>query len=374
MPQLTPEERGAYQQEIRSALGFDQPFGEGRYGAFVNTLNPNQRAVATSLEEKALSGGYAPVTTVSQPAAAPEIDYDTLAGRIDIPQVDYTKIEGFMQPTETAIGTAAVGQPATLFQGQAGLAKTQADLTKGQTDLTKGQADLTQGQTNLLTGQTGMKESLADVSTDLGDIQTGVTGLESAVGQADLATGQAPTLFGGQQDLTTGQALLSQGIGQAATDQTPATGLYAGQTGLMSGQQKLGTDLSGAITGVGGDLADFQRAVEAYQRGATGQRAEIQTAGVTGRELLGRQVGDVGIQANRVAEQQAQARNVGGLTPQMGQAAPPPSQQQATQFAQTAGRGLSTPATPQQMGPMGPVAQDPRDMFLNQQGIMNPLF
>lgn len=357
---LTPQERLAYQQEIRSALGFTDQFGDNRYGNFVGTLNDNQRAIAEELEKKATSGGYATKTAVESASApvtmeAPEINYDTLAGKINIPEVDYDKVKGFMTPTTDAIGTAAAGQPGTLFKGQADLASGQTDLTSGQTKLTEGQADLT--------------KSLADVTTDVGGVQTDVSGLASSVGQANLAMGQSPTLFGGQQDLSTGQALISQDIGQAATDQTPATGLYAGQSGLMSGQQKLGTDLSGAITGVGGDLADFQRAVESYQRGAEGQRGEIQTAGVRGRELIGRQLGDVGIQTNQIAEQQAQARQA-PLSPMT----PPPSQQQAAQFAQTAGRGLASPTVPQQMGPMGPVAQDPRDMFLNQQGIMNPLF
>tara|TARA_R110000851_G_scaffold157833_1_gene300689 strand:+ start:41 stop:1162 length:1122 start_codon:yes stop_codon:yes gene_type:complete len=371
---LTPQERMAYQQDIRSSLGFNEQFGDGRYGNFIGTLNDNQRAIAESLEQKASSGGYA-TNTASEAAStpttveAPQINYDTLAGKINIPEVDYNKIQGFMTPTQNAVGTAAGGQPSTLFKGQADLTAGQTNLAGGQADLTSGQADLTSGQADLTSGQAGLTKSLADVTTDVGGVQTDVSGLASSVGQANLAMGQAPTLFGGQQDLSTGQALISQDIGQSATGQAPATGLYAGQSGLMSGQQQLGTDLSGAITGVGGDLQDFQRAVESYQRGAQGQRGEIQTAGVRGRELIGRQLGDVGVQTNQIAEQQAQARQapVSPMTP-------PPSQQQAAQFAQTAGQGLASSTTPQQLGPMGPVAQDPRDMFLNQQGIMNPLF
>ena len=253
--------------------GIDQGFaggdlwGQGRYGQF----------------QQGLTSAPAPVTTVSQPVfTQPTIDYSQLANQISIPKVDYGQIKGLMAPTETAIGSPAMGQSPTLFQGQANLIQGQTDLTAGQADLTTGQADLTTGQTNILSGQQD------------------ITG-----NQQTLAQNQAG-LLGSQQGIQTDVTDLQGSVGQAATGQAPATGLYAGQSGLMAGQQKVGADIGRQVSGVGSDLTDFQRAMEAYQRGAEAKRSEIQTAGVTGREQLQRQVGDVGIQANQAAEQIAE--------------------------------------------------------------------
>ena len=109
--------------------------------------------------------------------------------------------------------------------------------------------------------------------------------------------------------------------------------------------------------------------MEAYQRGADAQRGDIQAAGLAGREQIQRQVGDVGIQSNRAAEQMAAARQQMLATPQgaalLGAGAVPGGmQQQAAQFAQTAQNFQQQPSLPvqqqQPLSPMGPVAVDPR--------------
>ena len=115
--------------------------------------------------------------------------------------------------------------------------------------------------------------------------------------------------------------------------------------------------------------------MEAYQRGADVQRGDIQAAGLSGREQIQRQVGDVGIQANRAAEQMAAARQQMLATPQgaalLGAGAVPGGMpQQAAQFAQTAQNFQQQPVPVQQqpLSPLGPVSVDPR--LLPQAGLM----
>ena len=342
---------GQFQQGLTSYTG---DFGGGKFGQFL-IENPQHKigTLQKQFNQQGPTPAPAPVTTVSQPVfTQPTIDYSQLANQISIPKVDYGQIKGLMAPTETAIGSPAMGQSPTLFQGQANLIQGQTDLTAGQADLTTGQADLTTGQTNILSGQQD------------------ITG-----NQQTLAQNQAG-LLGSQQGIQTDVTDLQGSVGQAATGQAPATGLYAGQSGLMAGQQKVGADIGRQVSGVGSDLTDFQRAMEAYQRGAEAKRSEIQTAGVTGREQLQRQVGDVGIQANQAAEQMAMSRQgatpLGAATAAVG-AVPGGVQQQAAQIAQAAPAASQTAP----MGPLGPVTVDPRDALIQQlftayQGLMTP--
>jgi len=346
--ELTPAERAQYQQAIRNTLGYTAPFGGGAYGQFVQTLNPNQRAVAEDLERQ-----YVTERTAYQPAPQPEIDYS----QIQVPEIDYSQISGLMAPTQqaaqatqTAIGTAAAGQAPTLFGGQAGLMSGQQALG---TQVGEAQQLLQTGQMGLGAGQQALGE-----------------------GQQALGAGQQ-ALGAGQQALGTQVGGVQQAVGQAATGTAPATGLYAGQSGLMAAQERLGQDVGRQISGVQAGVTDFQKAVEAYQRGAQSQRANIQSSGVTGREQLQRQLGDVGIQANRAAEQVAQIRQsaatpVGAAQIASG-AVPGGVQQQAAQIAQAA----PAPSQAAPTGPLGPVSVDPRDALIQQlissyQGLLSP--
>lgn len=341
--ELTPAERAQYQQAIRNTLGYTGPFGGGAYGQFVQTLNPNQRAIAEDLERQ-----YFTERTAYQPVN--QIDYSQLASQIQVPEIDYSQISGLMAPTQqaaqgtqAAIGTAAAGQAPTLFGGQAGLMSGQQALG----------AQVGEAQQLLQTGQMGL-----------------------GAGQQELGAGQQ-ALGAGQQALGTQVGGVQQAVGQAATGTAPATGLYAGQSGLMASQERLGQDVGRQISGVQAGVSDFQRAVEAYQRGAQAQRANIQSSGVTGRELLQRQLGDVGIQANRAAEQIAQIRQsaatpVGAAQIASG-AVPGGVQQQAAQIAQAA----PAPSQAAPTGPLGPVSVDPRDALIQQlissyQGLLSP--
>jgi len=360
--ELTAAERAQYQQAIRNTLGYTAPFGGGAYGQFVQTLNPNQRAIAEELERQYVTERTAynqPVQQTSTAQPTPTIDYSALASQLQplLPQIDYGQISGLMAPTQqaaqetqAAIGTAAAGQAPTLFSGQAGLMSGQQALGtqvgEAQQLLQAGQMGLGAGQQALGEGQQALGAGQQALGTQVGGVQTGVTGLQQAVGQA------------------------------ADGDQA-ATGLYAGQSGLMASQQQLGEDIGRQIGGVQAGVSDFQRAVEAYQRGAQAQRADIQSAALTGREQLQRQIGDVGIQANRAAEQLTQARQAAATPMGASQLAvgaiPGGVQQQAAQLAQSA----PAPSQTAPLGPLGPISVDPRDALIRQlisgyQGLLSP--
>jgi len=265
----------------------------------------------------------------------PEVDYSRIQGFIGVPELrdeegnitqeatgiyaqQPTGLMAAQQATQQAIGQAAVDpdtgeatQPATLFEGQATLGAGQAQLG---TQLGAGQAGLMAGQQALGAGQ----ETLGQ-----------------AIGVPDEQ--QPQTLFGGQMAL-----------GQA-------------QQGIQTGVTGLGRDL-GTLTG---DLSAFEKASRAYQTRAEGQRAQGREIGMTTRDQLEDQLRTVGQQTNRIAEQQAQQRQLGMMGPPPQTQQPPvmPQAQQATQAAQIAGQNLRSfaPQGGGMMGPTGPVAVDPRD-------------
>jgi hypothetical protein len=374
--ELTAAERAQYQQAIRNTLGYTAPFGGGAYGQFVQTLNPNQRAIAEELERQYVTERTAydqPVQQTSTAQPTPTIDYSALASQLlpFLPQIDYGQISGLMAPTQqaaqgtqAAIGTAAAGQAPTLFSGQAGLMSGQQALG---TQVGEAQQLLQAGQMGLGAGQ----QALGEGQQALGAGQQALGAGQQALGEGQQALG---TQVGGVQTGVTG---LQQAVGQAADGDQKATGLYAGQSGLMASQQQLGEDIGRQIGGVKAGVSDFQRAVEAYQRGAQAQRADIQSAALTGREQLQRQIGDVGIQANRAAEQLTQARQAAATPMGASQLAvgaiPGGVQQQAAQFA----RSAPAPSQTAPLGPLGPMSVDPRDALIRQlisgyRGLLSP--
>ena len=224
---------------------------------------------------------------------------------------------------------------------------------------------------------------MTGLTTDVGTVQEGVTGLGTAIGQP----------VGEQTDLFAGQRGLMSDIGQVQTDVTgleqavgtPEEGaprtLFAGQRSLMGEQTRLGEKigggvdrLTGEITNVGADLTALQRASDAYQREAQRQRSLAAQAGQTGREQLQRQVAGVGQQANRVAEAQAAQRLAAtprGMMQMATGVAPTAGPQLAAQTAQAAQQGFRPPAqgVPAPVSPLGPQAQDPRDLVTQLQQL-----
>ena len=243
----------------------------------------------------------------------------------------------------------------------------------GQQGLMTGITGLETGQQNIQTGITGLETGQQGLMTGQQNLQTGITGLE---------TGQQGIL-GGQQALGAGQGAIQGAIGAPGEGQ-PTT-LFAGQAGLMGGQQALGQqltggiqDITGAVGGVSQNIDALERAAQQYQREAQRQRSQIQTAGLTGREQIARQVADVGQQVSTGVEQQRSL--MGGMAAPvaaMGATAgiqPGGATQAATQYAQT--QKFAPPAQGQQtiMGPMGPMTVDPRDQVtqpVSSSGLMN---
>ena len=279
--------------------GGDQ-WGEGRYGQFM----AGARDRAMSDRDRGLM-------------------LNPIMGRFDVQDVDLT---GVLQGQER------------LDLGQLGLYEGQETLNLGQQYLGEGQLGLATGQLGLATGQEGL-----------------------LMNQVNLAEGQTG-LMSGQQVLGEGQQTIGQAVGRGLDlmgqplEQQPQT-LFAGQADLSQGQQQIG----GGV----GNFSDFQKAVQAYQQKAQGEREEGLKTGVSGRDVIGQQVGnvgeqltgqvrDVGLQANRVAERQANMSNQNYAQRQS---------IRADQIANNMGRNFSSPSSQQSlMGPTGPVAIDPRDL------------
>ena len=287
---------------------------------------------------------------------------DPLGGQIQGVRDVVDPLSGQITGIGTQIGTAAEGQAPTLMGQTAGLATGQADIQagigtagEGQTDLFAGQAGIQagigqagEGQTDLFAGQAGLAGGQATLSENQAALQAGQTGLGEQIGALGTAAVTDPD---------TGEVT-----------QKP-TGLFAGQAGLMAGQTGLTQDISGLgrelsdvsadiggqLTGLGGQLGAFRSGVEQYQRGATTQRGDIQGTQRAGQANLLAQIQGVGQQANRAAEMMAQQRQMQTQRQQ------PAVQQQAAQFAASAPR--ATPSN-QQVGPMGPMASDPRDALI----------
>jgi hypothetical protein len=314
-------------------------------------------------------------------------------------------IEAFRQAQDTsgimgAIGTptAGVDTPATgLYQPLEGL---QAQVGQQATD-TQAATGLFRPLTNIQTqigtaGQPGTTDDQAVAPTGL---FAGQAGIMSRVGQAGTASAPATGLFAGQaglagtqqqlqeqqQQIGTGVTGLQETIGQAAgvaddgVTPTAPTGLFAGQAGIMTGQERLGRDISKDLSGLGGDIAAFRTAQQAYQRQAETARGDIQGTQRAGQRELERQIGSANIASNRAAEMLTQQRQAEAQAARMRTATQPTGiQQQAQSFAQTAGRNLALPTQQQQQNvtALGPMSQDPRDVFIRNlfrtsQGLMN---
>jgi len=330
-----------------------------------------------------------PSTLMGQTQGIREV-VDPLGERIQGVRDVVDPLAGQVTGIGTSIGTAGTGQADTLMGQTADIQSGIGQAGEGQTDLFAGQRGIMSGigtagtDTESGTGLVGGQERLGIGQSllSLGQGQLGQQIGQSGGTLTDTATGETATTA--PTGLYAGQAGLGQQIGTAAvtgedgTVTQKPTGLYAGQAGLMSGQTGLtqdisglgrdlsgiGDQLSGDLSGLGNQLGAFRTAAEQYQRGATTQRGDIQGTQRAGQAALTAQVQGVGQQANRAAEMMAQQRQ---------QQQQPAVQQQAAQFAQSAPR--ATPSN-QQVGPMGPMATDPRDAIMqqlmaNRIGLMN---
>ena len=385
----TPEYIQAYQKAaVDHAINFGT--AEGRVGAqAVATTSPteNNAQAGTSTGGSQTSNFTAPPPPDPVDLAPVTSAISGVAGSIGTPTTAQTD----------ANQTTLMGQTAGLATGQQGIRDIVTPLGEQVTGIGTqiGTADTDAGQTDLFAGQKGIMSGIGTAGTDTtpgtglmggqANIQAGIgTAGEGQTdlfaGQAGLATGQQ-AMQATQAGLEAGQLGLGEQIGTAAvtgedgTVTQKPTGLYAGQAGLMSGQTGITQDISGlgrdltteigdVSSALGGQLGAFRTAAEQYQRGATTQRGDIQGTQRAGQAALTAQVQGVGQQANRAAEMMAQQRQ---------QQQQPAVQQQAAQFARSAPRATTSN---QQVGPMGPMATDPRDAIMrqlmaNRTGLMN---
>jgi putative membrane protein len=345
-----------YHAAIRQATGYTGQFSADptqKFQQYISGATPEQQASYNALSNIYGSGSFAPGTTT-------------------VVQSNQAQQPPDLSPIQTGI--------TGLGTGQQGLMTGQQNLQTGITGLGTGQQGLQTGITGLGTGQQGLQTGITGLETGQQGLMTGQENIQTGI--TDLGIGQQGIL-GGQQALGAGQGAI-QGVIGAPGEGQPQT-LFSGQAGLMGGQQALGQqltggiqDITGAVGGVSQNIDALERAAEQYQREAQRQRSQIQTAGLTGREQIARQVADVGQQVNTGVEQQRSL--MGGMAAPvaaMGATAgiqPGGATQAATQYAQT--QKFAPPAQGQQtiMGPMGPMTVDPRDQVtrpISSSGLMN---
>jgi putative membrane protein len=340
-----------YHAALRQATGYTGQFSADptqKFQQYISGATPERQAASNALSNIYGSGAFTPGSTT------------VVQSNQDLSPI---------QTGITGLGT-----------GQQGLMTGQQNLQTGITGLGTGQQNLQTGITGLGTGQQGLQTGITGLETGQQGLMTGQENIQTGI--TDLGIGQQGIL-GGQQALGAGQGAI-QGVIGAPGEGQPQT-LFSGQAGLMGGQQALGQqltggiqDITGAVGGVSQNIDALERAAEQYQREAQRQRSQIQTAGLTGREQIARQVADVGQQVNTGVEQQRSL--MGGMAAPvaaMGATAgiqPGGATQAATQYAQT--QKFAPPAQGQQtiMGPMGPMTVDPRDQVtrpISSSGLMN---
>jgi len=375
----TPEYIQAYQKAaVDHAINFGT--AEGRVGA--------QAVATTSLTENNAQGGTGGGNTGGGNTGGGGM----MSGPVGLEA-------GALNPVTSLIGTPTtaqtdanqttlMGQTAGLATGQQGIRDVVDPLAGQVTTLQETVDPLASDLGTVKTDVGGIKTDVGGIKTDVGTVKTGVGDVQSAIGTP--AEGQ--TLFGGQQGIMsgigtagTGQTDLFAGQAGLATGQTgiqsaigtadpeieqPATlfegqaGLAANQAGLMSGQQGITRDLTTEIgdvsSALGSQLGAFRTAAENYQRGATTQRGDIQGTQRANQANMLSQIQGVGQPINRQAEALANQRQQEAASFAASQA--PLQQQIATLTANNANQAANN----QPIGPLGPMAADPRDALIQQ--------
>ena len=284
---------------------------------------------------------------------------DTLMGQTQGIRDVVDPLAGQVRGIGTSIGTAGTGQADTLMGqtadiqsgiGQAGTGQT--DLFAGQRGIMSGIGTAGEGQTDLFAGQAGLAGGQTTLSENQAALQEGQTGLGTQIGALGTAA------------VTDDDGTVTQ----------QPTGLFAGQAGLMSGQTGITQDISGLgrdltdvsanigdqLSGLGGQVGAFRTAAEQYQRGATTQRGDIQGTQRANQANMLSQIQGVAQPINRQAEALANQRQQEAASFASSQA--PLQQQIATLTANNANQAANN----QPIGPLGPMAADPRDALIQQ--------
>jgi len=300
---------------------------------------------------------------------------------------------------DTIMGRQKIAQDfleGTIKSGQEGLAAGQADLTKNQLGLMTrigqpGTDDVL--PTGLYKGQQGIRDVVDPLASQVTGLDTKVTGVSDQIGTQAVGDTPATGLFAGQaglagqisdvgdtatavqglvgaptegkpETLFAGQEQLGQRIGTPGEGQTD---LFTGQAGLMRGQQNLtsdigavSTDLSKEAANIQNQIRGFEQAAQEYQAGATAKRGDIANTAIANQQALMGQIGGVGQTMNQQSEALAKQRQAEAAQFNAAQA---PLQQQ---IANLTSNNQALQSNLQNIGPMGPMAADPRDALIQQ--------
>ena len=319
----------------------------GPVGLEAGALDPVTNLIGTtdSTGQSTLMGRQA---DLASDIAGVQSTVTPLAGQVTTLQDTVTPLAGDIGQVKTDVTNLATNVGTA--DANTGLFKPIGDI---QTDVTNlsgriGTADTDAGQTDLFAGQAGLAGQISGV----GDTATAVQGLMGA-----------PT-EGGPQTLFESQQQLGQRIGTPVGEQTD---LFAGQAGLARGQQtltsdvdKVSRDLSAEAANIQNQIRGFEQAAQEYQSGATAQRGNIENTAIANQNTLMGQIGGVGQTMNRQAEALANQRQAEAAQFRAAQA---PLQQQ---IANLTSNNQALQNNLQNIGPMGPMAADPRDALIQQ--------
>ena len=319
----------------------------GPVGLEAGALDPVTNLIGTtdSTGQSTLMGRQA---DLASDIAGVQSTVTPLAGQVTTLQDTVTPLAGDIGQVKTDVTDLATNVGTA--DANTGLFKPIGDIQTDVTDLSGriGTADTDAGQTDLFAGQAGLAGQISGV----GDTATAVQGLMGS-----------PT-EGGPQTLFESQQQLGQRIGTPVGEQTD---LFAGQAGLARGQQtltsdvdKVSRDLSAEAANIQNQIRGFEQAAQEYQSGATAQRGNIENTAIANQNTLMGQIGGVGQTMNRQAEALANQRQAEAAQFRAAQA---PLQQQ---IANLTSNNQALQNNLQNIGPMGPMAADPRDALIQQ--------
>jgi len=221
-----------------------------------------------------------------------------------VPQQQQEQPQQYMGPSASEVAQTTYGVMDPRFSG-----------------LEQGQQYLGQGQQALGTGQEAIMQNQATLQGDIGTVGTGVANVQNTLG---TPTQEGQTVFGALQG-------------------------YGDQMSALGGQ----------FDQFGNQLGEFQGLYNQRSQQTLGNLNDVREQGLSERGDISRQLQD--IQPLAYQTQQGVQQMLG--SPMM-QSPMQPSLQQATtpQATQTTTQGLTDVASTTNMGPMGPVMLDPRDM------------
>tara|TARA_B100001939_G_scaffold316179_1_gene301925 strand:- start:4073 stop:5407 length:1335 start_codon:yes stop_codon:yes gene_type:complete len=396
-PVGTPENSAAYRKAmVEHAVNFGVREGRDNAEAIAALANTPEFSDINIIQDDPTGGDD---TISGPPPGDTGGGTNTFTGNVDFSPVTDLIGTDSGPNRDTIMGRQKIAQDfleGTIKSGQEGLAAGQADLTKNQLGLMTrigqpGTDDVL--PTGLYKGQQGIRDVVDPLASQVTGLDTKVTGVSDQIGTQAVGDTPATGLFAGQAGLA-GQisdvgdtATAVQGLVGAPTEGGPQTlfesqqqlgqrigtpgegqtDLFTGQAGLMRGQQNLTTDIGAVSTDLSKEAANiqnqirgFEQAAQEYQAGATAKRGDIANTAIANQQALMGQIGGVGQTMNQQSEALAKQRQAEAAQFNAAQA---PLQQQ---IANLTSNNQALQNNLQNIGPMGPMAADPRDALIQQ--------